>query len=346
MEKITKRVIPTRAYVASSDLDPIDLPKEGLITEVRLRIDGVQTSGLASATVAIDGFKKIIQNLKIQGDGGRTYLGLSMEQAARLLCFLNEAEFGSTFLSPRLVDGATAFQQSLVFHPGSNPKDPFDLSAVIPARALSTLQALITPAANTVLDSADTTAITTRFEMEINEVLEVPVPAGIMTPLGSSRFLNPGATGYSDFSYETDVPTGAWLRRIILLVQTEGAVRADDILTALKLKLPKAARAQIEADFEDLKVSTAKRYGMGGALSHIDVAAAAAEGHWIPEVRAGFAILDLRDYFHPIWGANLTEYNVGDVKLGMTIAAGGNAGDDVLLYFDQLMPVESQYVGK
>lgn len=345
MEKITRRITATSAWSASADLTPVDVPKEGLITEVKVRAN--LTTAALTKTVDLDGFKKTIQNLKILGDGGRTYLGLSMELAARLLAKLNEYEHQSPFLTPPINIGDTVSHQTFLFHPGSNPRDPFDLSAVIPARAVSTLQILLTTTANTLIDAAAAIASGT-FYYEINEVLGVPVPAGIMTPLGSSRFLNPGATGWSDFSYEHDVPTGNWLRRIIILVQDESAHGADDEVTAVKLKLPKAARAQIETTWEELKVETAKLYGYGGEANPVEVTTAEQypPGLILPVIPKGFAIIDLRKYFHPIWGANLTEYNVGDVKLGFTIAAGGNAGDDVLIYFDQLMPVEAQYVGK
>ena len=79
MEKITKNVVTRSTWAASSDLTPVDLPREGLITEVGIRAE-ITTAALTATAVA-DGMRRVIQNLKIQGDGGHTYLGLSGEQA-------------------------------------------------------------------------------------------------------------------------------------------------------------------------------------------------------------------------------------------------------------------------
>jgi hypothetical protein len=346
MEKVHRRIINAGTWAASSDLAAIDLPREGLITEIGIRANITAT---LTATAVADCTKRVIQNLKIQGDGGRAFLGLSGEQAARLLNFLNECEFGCPLLHGPTDVGVTSFQQSFIFHPGSNPKDPFDLSAVIPARALSTLQILLTTTAAAVTDAAGNITAGT-YNYWINEVLEAPVPRGIMTPLGSTLVWAHDAN-YSDFSKDIDLPGGAWLRRIIMLVQDETAnapVRKDDQITAVKLKLPRTASAQIEARWQDLKALTAKRYGLPqweqeGVLGAIATTRPGYDGQAI--LPAGLAILDLRDYFDPVYGANLTRFQTGDVKLGLTVE-NYTAGDDTLIYWDQLQPVEDIYVGK
>lgn len=347
MDKITKRIVTTSAWSESADLTPVDLPREGLITEVGIR--AAITTGALTATAVADGMRRVIQSLKIQGDGGRTFLGLSGEQMGRLLNYLNECEFACAFqdaLMPEVGDTALG-DFSWVFHPGSNPKDPFDMSAVIPARALSTLQILLSTTAATIIDAAGTADIASgTYSYWINEVLGVPVPNGIMTPLGSS-FMQDLAATYSDHSFKIDVPAGAWLRRIIFLIQDDTAnpERIDTEVTSVRLEMPKAPLHQIEAPIEDLKVMTAKRYGLSGFSMLAALGATTTRPGWEVDkvVPKGLFILDLRDYFHPIYGANLIGYQTGDVKLGLTIAV---ATGEAIIYWDQLLPVESQYVGK
>lgn len=352
MKKRHSRIITTSTWVASSDLTPVNLPKEGLITEVGIRADITAT---LTATAVADCTKRVIQNLKIQGDGGRAYLGMSGEQIPRLLNFLNECEHGCPFLHAPTDVGATEFKQSFVFHPGSNPKDPFDMSVVIPAQALATLQILLSTTAAAVTDAAGVITAGT-FYYWINQVLGIPVPRGIMTPMGSTLVWPADAT-YSDYSKKIEVPGGAWLRRILILVQDETAtvpVRKDDQVTGLKLELPKAPMDIIEATWEDLKVLTAKRYGLSqweqeGVLGAVATTRPGYDGQAI--LPAGLVIIDLRDFagydglFHPIYGMNLTKFQTGDVKLGLTIGS-RTAGDDVIIYWDQLVPVEEVYVGK
>jgi hypothetical protein len=353
MFKNSKRIITTGTWAASSDLTPVDIPREGLITELIVR--AVITATL-TATALSDATRRVIQNLKLVGDGGRTYLGLSGEQAARLLSFMNLCDYGHEFASPggvlTTIDvGSTTFEQSFVAHFGSNPKDPFDLTAAIPARALSTLQALLTTTADTVVDAAGLiTAGTYRYQ--INQVLDVPVPAGLMCPLGSTMVWAHDAN-YSDYSKKIDVPAGAWLRRIVMLVQDGTAItplRKNDEVTAVKLELPKAANKEVLSFlWQSLLAETAKIYGYpGSSQSEAAVGAIATTrpGYYTtPFIPHGLAIIDLRKYFHPLYGMDLTPYQTGDVKLGLTVENYA-AGDDTLIYWDQLQPVESQYVGK
>jgi len=343
MEKITKRIVTTSTWSASADLTPVDLPREGLITEVRVRFKPTLTGAGVSGQDLIFGGA---QNLKIQGDGGHTYLGLSGEEMSRILSYLNIYEFGAPMINLQGTVAAAFTTPSVtwVFHPGSNPKDPFDMSAVIPARALSTLQALITTSVAAI--SAGDTITAGTYYYEINEVLDVPVPAGIMTPTGSTLMKDLTAT-YSDYSLEIDVPAGAWLRRIILLQEDDTAVplRTDSYMTGVKLKLPRTASAQIESNWDDLVAESAIRYGV--ACTPAQTAGAAADvgaaTFGFAAFMKGFAIIDLRKYFHPIYGCNLTEYQSGDIKLGLTV---GTATGNVYIYWDQLMPVESHYAGK
>ena len=353
MFKNSKRLVTTSAWVASSDLTGVDIYREGLITEVIVR--AVMTATL-TATALSDATKRVIQNLKIQGDGGRTYLGLSGEQSARLLNFMNMCDFGNEFVSPggvlTTVDvGSTSFDQLFVFHPGSNPKDPFDLSAAIPARALSVLQLLLTTTAAAVTDAAGAITAGTYF-YQINQVLDVPVPAGLMCPLGSTTVWAHDAN-YSDYSKKFDVPAGAWLRRIVMLVQDATAttpLRKNDEVAAVRLELPKAANKEIGAWlWQTLLAETAKIYGLHGSSQSeaaLGAVATTRPGYnATPFIPHGLAIIDLRKYFHPVYGMDLTGFQTGDVKLGVTVENYA-AGDDTLIYWDQLQKVESQYVGK
>jgi len=156
---VTKRLSATRTWAASTDLDPLDLPREGLVTEVTVRANITAT---LTAAAYDDWFRRVIQNIRILGDGGRAYLGMGGTQMSTLLSLWMETVMGCPTLhsngagialaSPDV--GSTAFISVFKFHPGSNPRDPFDSSVVIPAKALSTLQLLLSTTAAAVTDAA------------------------------------------------------------------------------------------------------------------------------------------------------------------------------------------------
>lgn len=344
MDKVTRHIQATRTWTASAVMTPVDLPREGLITEVKVRFTPTVTG---TGTIGEDGIYRCCQNLAIRGDGGRTYLGLSGEETSRILSFLNFYDFGApmTDLQGTSVTTNTTPNVTWVFHPGSNPKDPFDMSAVIPASALSTLQVLIQATANAAIAGDTITAGT--YSFEINEVLGAPVQAGQMTPLGSTYSWANDAN-YSDYGYKIDVPAGAWLRRICILIDdntTPYPLRAEDQIAGVKLELPRTGQIVIESAYDDL-IATTGMNSAGAMGTPFQVALTTTAD--LPVCSAfmkGWIVIDLRKYFNPIWGMNLTNYQTGDVKLGLTVT-NRTGGDDTIIYWDQLKPVEPEYVGR
>lgn len=339
MQTQIKRVTDTSAWSASADLASLKLPREGLITEVKLRFAATMSAALTA--VQPNGLFNCFQNLKIEGDGGRAFLGLSGELYSRLLAMWTMYDFGTPLIT--LQDGATE-HVSFIFHPGSNPRDPFDTTAVIPAQALSELLAKLTTTANSVIDDTITISSGTFF-YEINQVLGMPITGNMMVPIGSSMTNSHTATK-SDFSGEIDVPTGNWLRRIFILAQDETATRPvskDDEVTGVKLSVPGTGQVIFEQNWEDLKTAS----WAGKIAGYPFQLADAVTGRMnLPD---GMAVIDLRKFrgpgFHPLYGMDLTQTQQGRVKLGLTIGS-YTSGDDSLIYWDQLQPVNPQWVGK
>lgn len=339
MTKRGIRVTDYSTWGASADLTAINLPREGLVTEIGVRATITLNGSTFGAATQPDGLWRVIQNLKIEGNGGVAFLGMSGEQVARILALWNLYEHQANFNT--LLDAITE-SYTWIFHPGSNPRDPFDPSAAIPARALATFQAKITTTANSVCDDTQTIA-SGYYYYWVNEILDVAVPNGLMVPTGSTLTYAHDAA-YSDYSKEIDIPAGAFLRRIFILVQNETgtrAVRKDDEVTAVRVRMPKTGEVLMSATWEDLKAQTAARYGMSGAQFQV---ADTATGHMnIPD---GFAIIDLRRYAKdPIYGLDLRNFQTGDFKLGLTIE-NYTSGDDTIIYWDQLNPVDPVFVGR
>lgn len=350
MKKIIKRLTASSTWAASSDLTPVDLPREGLITEITIRANITAT---LTAAAYDDFFRRVIQNIKIQGDGGRTYLGMGGEQMSTILSLWQEIVqgiptihsngAGIALAAPDV--GSTVFVSVFKFHPGNNPRDPFDMSVVIPAKFLSTLQALLTTTAAAVTDAAGVITAGT-FNFEVCEVLLEPgdvIPKMLMTPLGSTLTYTHTAT-YSDFGYQIDVPTGSFLRSILMRCLDDTATvprRKDDEVTAVKLWLPKTGVIILEQNIYELKQSMMSRFGCHGVAGDVGPIGAIATIRPAPEslqdmVPAGFAIIDLRA-FGGQYGLDLRGYQTGDVKLGLTIGS-YSAGDDTTFYWDQVIP--------
>ena len=352
MRKTIKRLTAYSTWGASSDLTPIDLPRDGLITEITIRANLTAT---LTAAAYDDWFRRVIQNIKIEGDGGRAYLGMSGMQMSTMLSLWNEVLTGA----PTIVSngagialaapdvGSATFVSMFKFHPGSDPHNPFDLSAVIPASFLSMLQAKLTTTPAAVTDAAGPITAGT-FNFEVNVVQGSPGElraVARMSPVGST-FVYAHTATYSDFSYDIDVPAGAWLRSIIMRDTDDTATvprRKSDQVTGVKLKTPKSGDFVFEQNIYELQHLMCQRFGLRGIAGDVGPLGAIATTRPAPEslqsmVPAGFTVIDLRPFGHPLYGLDLRDYQTGDVKLGLTIGSYA-AGDATTIYWDQLLPL-------
>ena len=334
---ITKKLVETLTWAASSD-QQVELPNEGLITRIDLELYTTM-SGAVSGDMLTVGLWRMIENLKVEGGGGKAYFGLTGIDMGILLHYLNLRDFpGVTWH-----DIVATSQYSLWrLHFGSRPRDiwgrdnPFDLTAAIPAQDETNLRLTWTTcgATDTVAPTATVSSATMR--VTVHEVLGLPT-TGLMVPVSSSESYDPGATK-SDLSGERDVPTGSWVRRIAIMAldataaASDGPLLKDDQMTEVGVKLVKENRRLIEVRAKTLELGNPKWDGMGVANT--------------PNTQDPFSIpglycLDLRQYDHPDYGLDARGFNTGDIKLGMTIGAYGSAEKEHIWY-DQVQ----SYPGK
>jgi hypothetical protein len=345
MQKIRERLTSTGTWSASVTLSGIDLPRTGLITELRLR---AYMTATLTATAVADATRRALDGITVSGDN-LTFWGLTGNIALGVLwALLNLADRGVSGLGANTDVAATTFNQSFVFHPGSYPHLPFDTSVVIPAKKLSSLQAKIVTPAAAVTDAAGNITAGTYY-LEADTVKNLP-PKQLFMPAGYAFAWNQDAN-YASFGKEIDVPGGSYLRRIIILSLDDTATvpaRADDEIGGVKVFLPKKSTTIMESNWEDLKYATALRYGIRGDLEGQALGAVATTRpgyNGAANLPAGFAIIDFRDFVDPVenplgtaFGLNLIGNQNGDVKLGLTITNRA-AGDATIIYYDMVQPV-------
>lgn len=341
--RIAKKVVETATWAASSDKQ-IDLPNEGAITRIDLHTYFTVTGVLAADTNIPYGLWRPIQNLKIQGGGGKSYFDMSYEQMGRMLHFLNRRDFPGRSFNLKMATNTQYANYCLHF--GSRPRDmfgrdnPFDLTAFIPAQDEVNLKLTWTTTqaadiADTAIDISAGTMIATVYE-----VLGLPSMSG-MVPVSSTEGVPTGGTAKSGLSKQLDVPTGSFLRRIAILTQdhtavgnSSGPILADDIVDEVGLLFPKESRRLIEIDYDTLLLS-------GGIPDVASMTAAGAVTKPSNFTVPGFVVIDLRAYANSDYGLDLRNYQTGDVKLAFTIPAGTD-GDDIIVWYDTVQP----YVGR
>ena len=337
--QIRKTLTETQAWAASADKQ-ITLPNEGVITRIVLHYALTVTGCLAADTNTQLAAYKAIQNLKIEGGHGGTYIGGSGEQMGRIFHLLNKKDFNKISLQKGMA--TNTIYGDLILHFGSRPRDaygrdnPFDLTAFIPAQDESPNGLKLTISTTQAADICDTAIDITAgtFSADIYEVLGLPSSAGYK-PMSSTEFYAHVANK-SDLSDLHDVPTGSFLRRIVILSQDDtviasgGPLLADDEIAKVGLILPKENRRLIECNWEFLT-------GPQGIFRIPVMTAAGAITKPLDQAHTGLAILDFREYANPDYGLDLRGYQTGDIKLGLTIQNYA-AGDDTIIYYDTLQP--------
>lgn len=341
MRKVIRKLDNTITWSASTVRPPIDLPKDGLITEIRIRWNIVLAQTMV-ANNAIDAHRRLMQSIVVEGDGGHTYFGYDCQEASRILALLNNLDFQTSLCS--YIAGTTE-DFTFILHPGSNPRDPFDMSAVIPAQELSNLQLAVECRSNACFEfSAANVSDISSGEgfVTVFSVQDVPTQKGIMTPQSSAFTWYNSTTALTDLGKEVDIPVGAYLRRAAVLCQDEvaevatvstGPARTDGEITEAGILLPKIGARLIDMDIEDLKALTATFYGLPCVVpfQKDDLERAKA---CIPD---GFFVIDFRMFANKVYGLNLEGMSPGDILIGLTCAAAAG-GEDTLIFWDQLVP--------
>jgi len=355
LRKTTITQTDTATWSASSSGISTNLDRTGLITRINATVEVTPSATLAGANQT-DGLMRVVQNLRVEG-GSHTYItlpgdagghgGTLLHHLGRLAGF-GIGHSGLSITAPQLTYNALTYY----LHFGSRPKllgrqdNPFDMTAFIPAHSETQLRAIWVTTPNSVMDDTVTiSSATMRFTLNLVQGSEGEIrqemarqgcaaPNG-MVPAWTAETVAPTATA-TDFSFERDVPLGAYLRRIAILAQDATAtrpLRADDEVTGIALKFPYQSENLLRFVPDFLK----NDHPGGGTFTEADDAVSAQGAK--PIAAQGIYVVDLRPHTigNSDYGLDLTRYATGAVKLGFTLGTNA-AGDDILILYDRLMP--------
>ena len=338
---ITQKLVDTMTWAASADKQ-VDLPNDSFITEIDLELS-LTMSGSGAAALATHGLWRAIQSLKIAGGSGKDYYSMSGVQMGVLMHYLNLVDYPTIRTWHEIV--ATTQIVSWKLHFGSRPYDifgrrnPCDLSAALPAMDEANLKLTWTCTPANALDdiitiSSGTMRVTVHKVQAVNEAQELAIKRGLYVPVSSSEAYDPGATK-SNLSGQRFVPTGNYLKRIVIAAQDDTGVGSNGPLfvgnqvTEVGIKLAKANTWLIDAvRTAQLQLNNPKFDGM----EVVDTPNV--QSPWAP---AGFYLLDLRQYDKEDLGLDTRGLGSNDVILGLTIGAYAS-GEVEQIWYEQYEP--------
>lgn len=350
----------TAAWSASSAGISTDLLRNGVITEIRPTVELTPSATLGGANQP-DGLWRVIQNLEIRG-GSQTYIALPSKTepvGGTLLHYLNRYDgYGlghpiSVITAPQRTFTPITF----VIHCGVRPRtlhgdlNPQDLSAFIPTSPESRLRAIWVTGGDSVMDdTVNISSATLRFtiaqwlgseaevrgEMAAQGVI-LPSGAKCMVPQWSAEIFSHTATR-SDYSEERNLPTGGFLRRVVVVEQddttTEGrGLRAGDQVTGVAIKL-KDGSVLKRVTVEQMLVNFPPANNVEADDAALDFGGFTANGIYVLNLASH---VPASRHPHKEYGLNMAGFGVGEIKLGMTITTYAS-GDASAILYERLVP--------
>lgn len=348
-------------YGASTTVS-MDLPRDGVITEIEF--DVRTTASKAFVGVCEDAFGRLLNVLSVVGPGESSYFGVT---DGRMLHWLSQ--FTNQQIALDDITGTGEVHAIYRVHFGNFPykadgtPNHYDMSAGIPANTtdkgqIASLKLRWTCPANTVFDcgTSPSTVSTAYIYTTVYEVLNSPSPQfephmeEVDWPVDST---------HSALGKKWNVPTGYYIRRLLMLVNDEtslaagtgsGSVRKDDEVTRIAFLIPQeGGRAVFTLDQWEAKLSGAMPsriyYGDTFCIYTGVSAAATTTATGKIGVPAGIYNIDFRHYadtsINPLGevaGLNQIGKQPGNMELAATIGTYAD-GDDVHLLWDELLPL-------
>lgn len=332
----------TMTYAASA-VTSMQLECSGAITRIVIRIDLDPSGDMATNATEEEGITRLINSLRIIGGGGRVYYDIGNDGAGRMINWL--ARYDGVLRGTGHSALTTSVDCIFPIHFGSRPQhrhgwdNPYDLSAFIPAFDDDEIRIECLWPTTAAIDDTVTIDVDTFMHVTVYEVTgskaDLRAEMGrqavrrVMVPTSTYFVDTPGGTAYTDYTRELDVPTGNFMRRILLMSHNDTATqptRTDLEMTGIALVFPSVAQRLISDDFAALSMTQ-------GCIEPDQIDALAVTAGLVYQM-GGIGCLDMRQHADPDYGLDLRNYKVGDVKTGATTA--GNADFDQFYWFDML----------
>jgi hypothetical protein len=224
----------------------MEIPRDAYIRRIFMRLYMQVNSGSA-VSLNEDNPMSLIKTVRLEDGYGFQYLNCKFAYLHYLNCFDSEE------VQPRKKTPSTASQTNqsayafAVFDTRVNPQDPNDISALIPAEELSSLNLFVNWGAEADLDSGSGFNINwAKLQVVIEEVLLTQQEKASLFGSRLERLLKPKISedvktidaSYSDLKFQYNLPMGAWLKRSALITILNG-VRSNALISKYQIKQEK-----------------------------------------------------------------------------------------------------------
>jgi len=332
MRNLATPIVDTAAY-AAGQTKSIDVNLTGYVTQIDVDITLNVTAATTVTPKSDDQALRIIKSLKFTASNvAKDFISFRDGREAYWLSYLKSQ--GQAHADSLPSAGSTDdvnIQFSL--HPGSNFGNLYDLSRVIPLRGLSNVQMQITWGSASDLGTGYTVnsgsmAITVYHVVLEKGESEKDAFKGLdhlMVPRYIPVEYSIDAT-YSSFGFSKNIPTGAYIRDVMLIVLDSSDLRSNSDVSAVQISTNTGETRFKQLDWVRWLRNVRQRL-------------------YLPSALTGVGIIFFKDITGKDYGLDMVGASLGDWTIDFTTAASGGKIKAVYEAAD-LVPIDPTEVGR
>ena len=245
MVAITSRTInDTFAFGANTSAATlsVDLPRSRWIRRIRIIAEAVV--GTVGTSPNAQALPRLLANIAVKADGNTNYFDVSGED----LYQINQRDYSTSILKDATIAAQTTYRQEYILDFALNRKNDFDMSCLLPAHLMNTLQLVLTSNttlvaagnADTVLTSLTCYAVVEEVHMTTAEAKEMYGDnyerLGKVFVTKKEAAISAANTNYTG---EIDLQVGYIISDVLLRTSdttTLSAVSTEDLITSYKIE--------------------------------------------------------------------------------------------------------------
>jgi len=303
----TTSITETAAWVASRTRS-IDVLLTGYVTQIDVIIDLTVSAASSAASLAIDAPYNCMTSLKFTASNWKDWMTYIDGRQAYWDCYLKSQGNAVEGTLPTAGESDTVTMQ-FSMHPGSNFGNRYDLTRCIPLRGRSNVQMKVTWGASTSIGTGYTitdgelSIVVHRMvlgEGQSEKAAFAPLD-NLMVPRYIPVSYNIDGT-YANYTFSKNVPTGAYMRDLMLMICDSDGDRSNSDVTKLAVSDNKG-NTPIEWD------------------SWTNFVRAVRQQLYLPSTPTGVGMLFFKDVKGDPYGLNMVGANLGDWSIDMTTEA-------------------------
>lgn len=319
MQKLTETIVETAPW-AEGQTRAIDIDLAGYVTEIIFRVCLNVQRASGAGVPPEDGILRLIRGLRFTASNVKDWYSIRDGREGFYLSYLKQQ--GYVFNTPLAAypaagAAAVAVEFQFVFHPGVLPGNMFDITRCVPLRGKSNVQVEV--------DWGNVAAILgagwsvpvadpgSGLEVEVSRVVlekgeseaDAFAPLDhIFVPRLIPNLYALDTTIYPAFAFSRDVPTGAYIRDVMLLILNSLGVRSNGDITQFRVANNKGGLFHVRRNWGTYTREVQARYYLQ-----------------LPVV--GLGIIDFRNVTGKDYGLNMVQASKGDWMIDFTTAFAG-----------------------